>query len=146
MANMIDSARFSPHRAHEVRLPGKACQPEPSSPARTAYSVWRSVSADPGTGTNFQRIKHEAREKYREDNNTVKDAYEDKDLGFLGKSKNRPTESSAELDHVISAKSIHDDRGRVLSGCSTKDLADREVNLQWTNEHLNKSSAFGRDR
>ena len=39
MANMIDSARSSPHRAHKVRLPGKACQPEPSSPARTAYSV-----------------------------------------------------------------------------------------------------------
>ena len=40
--------RSGPHRAHEVRLPGKACQPEPSSPARTAYSVWRSVFADPG--------------------------------------------------------------------------------------------------
>ncbi len=25
----MDSARFSLHRAHEVRLPGKGCQPEP---------------------------------------------------------------------------------------------------------------------
>ncbi len=93
-----------------------------------------------GTGTNFQRIKKEAREAYHEDNrNTVQDQYEDKPLGFLGKSKNHPTDKSAELDHVISAKNIHDDRGRVLAGISTKDLADAEENLKWTNEHLNKS-------
>lgn len=92
------------------------------------------------TGTNFQRKKHEARERYVEDNkNTVQDAYEDKPLGFLGKSKGHPTDRSAELDHVIAAKSIHDDRGRVLSGLSTAELADTEDNLQWTNEHLNKS-------
>ena len=29
MANRMDSARSSLHRAHEVRLPGKGCQPEP---------------------------------------------------------------------------------------------------------------------
>ncbi len=93
-----------------------------------------------GTGTNFQTIKHKARKRYGEDNNnTVQDAYEDKPLGFLGKSKGHPTDRSAELDHVISAKSIHDDRGRVLSGLSTAELADAEDNLQWTNEHLNKS-------
>lgn len=93
-----------------------------------------------GTGTNFQRTKHEARKLYGEDNsNTVHDAYEDRELIFLGKSKNHPTDLSAQLDHVISAKYIHDDRGRVLSGCSTVDLADREDNLRWTNEHLNKS-------
>lgn len=93
-----------------------------------------------GTGTNFQRIKHEARKRYGEDNSqTVQDAYEDRPLGFLGKSKGHPTDQSAELDHVIAAKSIHDDRGRVLSGLSTADLADAEDNLRWTNEHLNRS-------
>ena len=94
-----------------------------------------------GVGTNFQRIKHDARAKYMEDprNNTVHDEYENKPLGFLGKGKGHPTDKSAELDHVISAKNIHDDRGRVLSGMSTVDLADAEDNLKWTNEHLNKS-------
>ncbi len=94
-----------------------------------------------GEGTNFQQIKHEARLRYGEDNrnNTVKDAYEDKPLGFLGKSKGHPTDKSAELDHVIAAKHIHDDRGRVLAGVSTQELADSEDNLRWTNEHLNKS-------
>lgn len=93
-----------------------------------------------GKGTNFQRKKHEARTAYNEDNqNTVQDAYEDRPLQFLGKSKNHPTDQSAELDHVISASSIHHDRGRVLSGLTTKELADAEENLQWTNEHLNRS-------
>lgn len=94
-----------------------------------------------GTGTNFQQTKHDARARYMEDprNNTVQDAYEDRPLGFLGGSKGHPTDKSAELDHVISAKNIHDDRGRVLSGTSTVDLADNPNNLKWTNEHLNKS-------
>lgn len=93
-----------------------------------------------GSGTNFQRIKSEARTAYHNDNNnTVLDEYENKQLGFLGKSKNHPTDKSAELDHVISASSIHNDRGRVLAGLSTAELADAEENLKWTNEHLNKS-------
>lgn len=94
-----------------------------------------------GEGTHFQRIKHEARLHYGDDNrnNTVQDIYEDRPLGFLGKSKGHPTDKSAELDHVIAAKTIHDDRGRVLTGISTQELADSEDNLRWTNEHLNKS-------
>lgn len=94
-----------------------------------------------GPGTNFQRMKHEARARYREDpeNNTVQDAYEDKPLGFLGKSKGHPTDKSAELDHVIAGKTADGDRGRVLAGLSTVELVDAEDNLKWTNEHLNKS-------
>lgn len=94
-----------------------------------------------GPGTTFQRTKHEARSQYVQDprRNTVQDEYEDRPLGFLGGSPSHPTDQSAELDHVLSAKSIHDDRGRVLAGLSTAELADTEDNLKWTNEHLNKS-------
>lgn len=93
-----------------------------------------------GKGTNYQQITHDARVKYHEDvKNTVQDAYEDKPLGFLGRSKGHPTDKSAELDHVIAGKSIHEDKGRVLAGLSTKELADAPDNLKWTNEHLNKS-------
>lgn len=45
----------------------------------------------------------------------------------------------ANLDHVISAHEIHDDRGRVLAGLDGVELANRPSNLQFTNEHLNKS-------
>ena len=93
-----------------------------------------------GSGTNYQKIKHEARKSYNADNRkTVIDEYSGGTLGFFGKSKNRPTDKNANLDHVVSAKNIHDDRRRVLSGLSTKDLADKEENLAWTSEHLNKS-------
>ena len=49
------------------------------------------------------------------------------------------TTSKANLDHVISAKEIHDDPGRVLAGKSGVDLANKSSNLKFTNEHLNKS-------
>ena len=94
-----------------------------------------------GTGTNFQRIKHDARSAYGENprENTVKDAYTNRELHFLGKSKGHPTEKNANLDHVVAAKTVHEDRGRVLSGLSTRDVADIKENLAWTNEKLNKS-------
>lgn len=43
------------------------------------------------------------------------------------------------LDHVISAKEIHDDAGRVLAGLSGVDLANQSSNLQTTQETVNKS-------
>lgn len=94
-----------------------------------------------GIGTNFQRDKHNARNAYNENpkENTVKDAYTNRKLHFLGNSKGHPTENNANLDHVVAAKTIHDDRGRVLSGLSTRDIADIKENLAWTNEKLNKS-------
>ena len=45
------------------------------------------------------------------------------------------------LDHVISAKDIHDDRGRVLSGLRGEDLANRRENLKPTNPHTNKTKS-----
>lgn len=44
-----------------------------------------------------------------------------------------------DLDHVISAKEIHDDPGRVLAGLSGVDLANSEENLKATNPHTNRS-------
>lgn len=44
-----------------------------------------------------------------------------------------------DLDHVISAKSIHDDPGRVLAGLKGTDLANSDENLQNTNPHSNRT-------
>lgn len=52
--------------------------------------------------------------------------------------KGNPT-IKANLDHMLSAKSIHDDPGRILAGKNGPDLANRESNLYFTNERLNKS-------
>ncbi len=43
------------------------------------------------------------------------------------------------LDHVISAKEIHDDPGRVLSGLDGTKLANSDENLKPTGESINKS-------
>lgn len=43
------------------------------------------------------------------------------------------------LDHIISAKETHDDRGRVLSDISTEDLANNSENFNPTLESINKS-------
>ena len=43
------------------------------------------------------------------------------------------------LDHVISAKEIHDDAGRVLAGLGGVKLANQDTNLQTTLETINKS-------
>ena len=47
---------------------------------------------------------------------------------------------SHDLDHIVSSKEIHQDRGRVLSGLKGEDLAnDPETNLTPTNYHTNRS-------
>lgn len=43
------------------------------------------------------------------------------------------------LDHVISAKTIHDDPGRKLAGLDGVTLANQSSNLQTTHESINKS-------
>lgn len=50
-----------------------------------------------------------------------------------------PRNGKIDLDHVISAKEIHEDHGRVLSGLSGEDLANSPENLQPTNMRTNRS-------
>ena len=49
------------------------------------------------------------------------------------------TAQKRNLDHVISAKEIDDDAGRVLAGLSGVELANQSSNLQTTHESVNKS-------
>ncbi|WP_333960705.1 hypothetical protein [Clostridium perfringens] len=60
----------------------------------------------------------------------LKDAYTGKNIGINDKS---------DLDHVISAKEIHEDRGRVLANINGADLANSNENLQVTNPHTNRT-------
>jgi len=87
----------------------------------------------------FRQTKREAKDAYLETGQTVEDEYTGEDLHFLGNSKNAPTHINAELDHVIAAKSIHEDKGRVLSGLKGYDLANDPDNLKFTNARLNRS-------
>ncbi len=60
----------------------------------------------------------------------IKDVYSDNIINLKDKRN---------LDHVISGKQTHDDRGRVLAEIDTKDLANTDTNLKSTSEILNKS-------
>lgn len=61
---------------------------------------------------------------------TLVDAYTGKTIAPNGKS---------DLDHTISAKEIHEDAGRVLSGLRGADLANSPENLNATNSHTNRT-------
>lgn len=87
----------------------------------------------------FREFKKSAKEDFLKTGTPVKDAYTGKDLYFAGKAKGRMSSVAAEADHVISAKSIHTDRGRVLSGLKGETLANDPSNLKFTNKSLNAS-------
>ncbi|MFG0632971.1 hypothetical protein [Pseudomonas sp. xss_2] len=61
---------------------------------------------------------------------TLKDPYRNKVMA---------AHEQRNLDHVISAKEIHDDAGRELAGLSGVKLANQSSNLQTTHETVNKS-------
>ena len=89
-------------------------------------------------GSNFQSTKHQAREKWQETFDDLDDEYTGGKVIF-GKSKSISPNRSAELDHIVECKSIHDDRGRVLSGIDGIELANYSDNFAWTNKSLNAS-------
>lgn len=90
-------------------------------------------------GGKFQQKKHEERERWQSTGKNIKDEYTNEDIGFYGHTKSIPPNKKTELDHIISAKEIHEDRGRLLSGLDGKELADSEDNFAWTNKSLNAS-------
>lgn len=93
-------------------------------------------------GGNFQRKKHEERDKWQATGKNIKDEYTNGDIGFYGHTKSISPNKKAELDHIISTKEIHEDRGRLLSGLNGKKLADSDDNLAWTNKSLNASMQY----
>lgn len=81
--------------------------------------------------SNFRKHKQEGKQK-----GTLRDEYTGGTIGFGSEFE---TKARAELDHVVSGKETHDDRGRCLAGISTEELANIDDNFAWTNKHLNAS-------
>lgn len=63
-------------------------------------------------------------------NGTLEDAYTGKTVARNAK---------MDLDHVVSAKEIHNDPGRILAGLKGTDLANSEDNLKSTDRSINRS-------
>ena len=91
-----------------------------------------------GKNQTYRDTKHTARQRFQQEGVPVQDAYTGKDLIFSS-SRHAPADKTASLDHVLAAKAIHEDRGRVLSGLNGSDLANSPENLQFTNSSLNSS-------
>lgn len=88
----------------------------------------KSVKAQYDSDPRFTSINGEF--KKQKIDGTLKDAYTGKTI---------PRNGNVDLDHVISTKEIHDDRGRVLAGISGLDLANSKENLQPTDRSINRS-------
>lgn len=75
----------------------------------------------------------------RETHAFIDDAYVPGNTIYYGKSSGLSSDRKANLDHVISAHEIYDDKARILADLDGVELANQQSNLQFTNEHLNKS-------
>ena len=121
----------------------------------TIHNV-REIGRDPEMSYKSPKNKetYEATPKY---NSNIHGAEVRKDKVFITTKKNYKKErelgdsydeytgkkfetvSGADLDHVIPIEKIYNDKGRILTGIDTKDLANNEKNLKITNSSLNRS-------
>lgn len=76
---------------------------------------------------------------YKEKNAEVSSAKKDGKLIDEYTGEKIQGNEKSDLDHIISAKEIHEDRGRVLSGVRGEDLANSSENLSPTNPRTNRT-------
>ena len=87
----------------------------------------------------------DVKDDYHSHDNYIKTGARDKDLQQAGelydpyRGQIMAASETRNLDHIIAAKEIHDDEGRVLAGCNGVELANQSSNLQTTHESINKS-------
>ena len=84
----------------------------------------------------YREFKRDAKAKFDLD-----DAYFPNNKIYYGKAsflKSNPFKQ-ASLDHIISAKEIHNDPARVMAGLDGSDLANQEFNYAFTNAKINSS-------
>ena len=85
----------------------------------------------------FTRIKRSARKIFDKFGTIIPDAYLSGNKLIPRNNKTIPRLQQGQLDHVISAKRIHEDPGRVLAGLNGTELANNPSNLRFTNANLN---------
>lgn len=87
----------------------------------------------------YADIVHAARKDFDLSGKKVADAYVEGNSLIPRGNKTIPRGQQAQLDHVMSAHEIHDDRGRVLAGLDGMELANSSDNLRFTNAALNNN-------
>ena len=89
---------------------------------------------------SYQETKRDTKKQFQESGIPVEDAYTGGKLYFYSKGAAKGNgDKQASIDHVLTAHTIHNDPGRVLSGLNGEDLANCRENLVFTNASLNSS-------
>lgn len=124
---------------HNVREIGNDSQMTyKNSDNSTAYEARGEYNTSAYHSDNkFSQIKHDARTDFDNNGKMIDDAYVPGNTLIPRNNNSIPREHQAQLDHVISAHEIHDDRGRVLAGLDGLSLANDPGNLRFTNANLN---------
>lgn len=111
----------------------------------TVHNVRNGVWASDAERQNFEQRGEYNSTPYHTHANYIATGQKDKASQAAGtlndpyRNKVMAAHEQRNLDHVISAKEIHDDAGRVLAGLSGVELANQSSNLQTTHETVNKS-------
>lgn len=77
--------------------------------------------------------------KYKEANKKMKTKQQNGELTDSYTGKKMKKNDKANLDHVVSRKELYENARRKQANLSTEELANKDENLQPTNESLNKS-------
>lgn len=89
---------------------------------------------------SYQATKRDTKKQFQASGEPIVDAYTGGKLYFYSKGAAKGNgDKQASIDHVLTAHTIHNDPGRVLSGLNGEDLANSKENLVFTNASLNSS-------
>lgn len=80
-----------------------------------------------------------ARKEFNENGIWINDTYVAGNMVAPLNNNTIPRRGQGQLDHVISANEIHNDRGRILAGINGMELANSPDNLRYTNAALNRN-------
>ena len=120
-----------PNKGEDPKMKYKNASNEAAYNNRGEYDIKKYHSGD-----EYQSRVKESKEKFKSREWTQDGYVKGNKVAY---NKSLPDEHRAELDHVIPAKKIHDDRGRVLADIDGTELANSKDNLVFTNRSLNNN-------
>lgn len=111
----------------------------------TIHNARQGIYASEAECQKFQKRPEYDSSYYHSDDGYIQRGRSDKmdhqagNLQDSYRQKNMAAHEHRDLDHVISAKEIHNDAGRVLAGIDGSDLANTDGNLESTHRTINRS-------
>lgn len=87
----------------------------------------------------YTKIVNDAKNNFKQNGEMIADAYVPDNMLIPKRNKTIPRGKQGQLDHVLDAEGIHNDRGRLLTGINGLNLANSPENLKFTNAALNRN-------